>query len=157
MTCDIFLPQISLIKRMNTGIPTWDAAGDNPMLWSVWAEMETDYEARCQVKVLDTIVADISVHSPDRDNLPYRITDVCQSILWSKLLEAKQNEDKKNVWKVLEDFVNIAIYQPLWPGDVVSKAYLKRLEAAGLVKRTDSGHIILSGKGKQLWVRLKEI
>jgi len=60
-------------------------------------------------------------------------------------------------WRIMEELENIFLNQPVFPGNIISKDYLKSLTKAKLVMRNSSGDVILSPGGwklMHLWNRL---
>ena len=54
-------------------------------------------------------------------------------------------------WRYMEEFENVALNGPLWPGDAISKEALGALENAQLFCRNGNGDVVLSSEGRNLW------
>jgi len=135
------------------------ASGSSPYSWSIYAEKEDVHSARCQIKVDGKRIADITVHA---DNPLISLSDevqaVCSAIVWSGLRSVYYTRKKAaGAWRIMEALEQIALYQPIWPGDVVSKKWLRDLERAGMVVRNESGNIVLSERGRDLWDMIVEV
>lgn len=61
-------------------------------------------------------------------------------------------KETRESWRFMEQFSLIATKQPVWAGDLISKADTKRLRLADLVKSLPSGNgYVLTWRGKLLW------
>jgi hypothetical protein len=57
----------------------------------------------------------------------------------------------------MEQFEAIAVHQPVFPGDLISKRMTLILTRAGLVRRDRDGNVMLTMDGVVVWERWRRV